>query len=222
MSPVLMLLPALLAAGPPPPPGAATAHVIPEAGTPWAAVVRTEAGGRIDVIDVARMPEPRQLNKVPGRTNIYLNQGVPAAFPLAPEVIAGLAAANAARTRRIAALDRGDERVRLLSEPDQWLLAVTEAARLDHDAASALNAAIAAEKTAEDRWAAGDLRVQVCPVALVEVGSFPADPDEPRVERNSPAQAGWLRKRPEVWRYRGRDWALVEAGTPYFLIYADL
>ena len=198
-------------------------NVIPAEGTEWATVVRDPRFGKVVVIDNVRMPNRNAPEISEGETHITLNRGIPEKLSIAAADLAPLAAANVVRTRRTKALDADDDRVRIVEGPGPWTLFVTAAETLTAASAAERNAALAgALPGAKTKWATGDLRLEINPVALATVAAFPPEAyGLPRVETTGGAQIQWGGRHPEVWRLRGGAWAPVRAGEPHFFVYSD-
>ena len=205
---VLRITAALVEPGPP---------VIPPGGNAWATVVRNRDGRRVDVIDRVKQPGDLAAQKVPGRSYVYLNRGIPDVLPLPAETLAGLTERDAERTALAEeyARRRGP---RPAGPVGPWTVAVTAAERLDRAAADRRNAG-APPAGAAGGWERGDYAVRVVPSARAEmtagwiVSTGPRDGDDRSVERTGPGVVARLGKRPEVWRYRAGAWTLTDPGV---------
>ena len=197
---------------------------IPPGGNAWATVVRNRQGRRVDVLDLVKKPGNLGARKVPGRSYIYLNRGIPEVLPLPAEALAGLTERDAERTALAEeyARRRGP---RLAGPVGPWTVVIVAAERLDRAAADRRNAG-APPADGPPVWEPGDYRVQAVPSAGLEVidvrshASLGRDVSPRRTEHAGPGVAAWLGGRPEVWRYRAGAWALVDAGEMYAESYA--
>ena len=191
------------------------APVIPPEGNAWATVVKNRDGRRVDVIDGVRQPGNTSAEKVPGRSYIYLNRGIPAALPLPAETLAGLTERDDERTAAALEEDERDERTRLLSGLGPWTAVITGAAELNRAAADRLNTVTERSDGAPRVWAAGDYAVRVVPSARVRLAAFSRNPAAPKVELDGYGWVRWPPRRPEVWRHRAGEWTLIDPGVMY-------